>query len=77
MRNTTKLRWFKRVPAVKEVGYDYQYRDNISSGSVESCIRELAGRLYRRVKDDLPIHDALNEEIASYAGDYPPKKLGE
>ena len=77
MKNTTKLRRFKRVPAVQEVTYSYVFRSKMTPGKVDKCIQWLAEELYRQIRNRLPVHDALNEEIASYAGDYPPKKLGE
>lgn len=69
MKHTTRLRWFKRVPAVKEEeDYRFRRREDFQEWGVHSDIREMAQEIDREVR--------LDREISGYVGDYPPKKLG-
>jgi len=76
MKNSTKLRWFKRVPHVRTVKMNWQHRSDIELTRVPDAIRELAENVYRIAKDSLPVHHEIDAEIEQHAGDYPPKKLG-
>lgn len=78
LKNTTELRWFKRVPATLVIDNKFRHRDDVAqNGGIKRAISDLAKHIYGNNKDRMGILNPLEAEMKKYVGDYPPKNINQ